>query len=164
MKRDNVKPPPCLIDSWSDGSLTQRPKSPFALSWPRQVVEKTYNYNYSIFLEVLCQILPVLRDELFSTYYFCACGLFLGCDPNSSMRSTDQLLFPSASPVPGRHCVVANGSAGGNSSSSTEDLPGDYSYHDRKSTFVQHLSGSLSRAFKRTRNRKSLEFASELYF
>lgn len=75
------------------------------------------------------------------------------------MRIQDPLLVAS-SPVLNRHSVVANGSAGGNSSSSTEDVHGDNSFH-RKPKLVQHLSGSLSRAFKRTRNRKSLDISSK---
>ena len=39
-KRDCVKPPPCLVDRWAGGSLTQRSKGPFAVSWPRQLREK----------------------------------------------------------------------------------------------------------------------------
>ena len=31
--RDSVEPPPCVVDRWAGGSLTRRPKSPFAVSW-----------------------------------------------------------------------------------------------------------------------------------
>ena len=34
-KRDNVKPSPCVVDWWAGGSLTRRPKGPYAVSWPR---------------------------------------------------------------------------------------------------------------------------------
>ena len=34
-----VKPPPCVVDRWAGGSLTRRPKGPFAVSWPRQLGE-----------------------------------------------------------------------------------------------------------------------------
>ena len=39
IKRDSVKPPPCVVDRWAGGSLTRRPKGPFAVSWPRQLGE-----------------------------------------------------------------------------------------------------------------------------
>ena len=29
-----------MVDRWAGGSLTQRPKGPFAVSWPRQLSEK----------------------------------------------------------------------------------------------------------------------------
>ena len=32
-----MKPPPCVVDRWAGGSLTRRPKGPFAVSWPRQL-------------------------------------------------------------------------------------------------------------------------------
>ena len=32
IKRDSVKPPPCVVDRWAGGSLTRRPKGPFAVS------------------------------------------------------------------------------------------------------------------------------------
>ena len=35
IKRDNVKPSPCVVDRWVGGSLTRRQKDPFAVSWPR---------------------------------------------------------------------------------------------------------------------------------
>ena len=35
-----MKPPPCVVDRWAGGSLTRRPKGPFAVSWPRQLGEK----------------------------------------------------------------------------------------------------------------------------
>ena len=38
-QRDCVKPPPCVVDRWAGGSLTRRPKGPFAVSWPRQLGE-----------------------------------------------------------------------------------------------------------------------------
>ena len=31
-QRDSVKPPLCVVDRWAGGSLTRRPKSPFAVS------------------------------------------------------------------------------------------------------------------------------------
>ena len=31
--------PPCVVDRWAGGSLTRRPKGPFAVSWPRQLGE-----------------------------------------------------------------------------------------------------------------------------
>ena len=37
--KDSVKPPPCVVDRWSSGSLTGRPKDPFAASWTRQLGE-----------------------------------------------------------------------------------------------------------------------------
>ena len=37
--KSNVKPPPCVVDRWADGTLTRRPKGPFAVSWPKQLVE-----------------------------------------------------------------------------------------------------------------------------
>ena len=37
MKRDSVKPPACVEDSWAGGSLTRRPKGPFAVAWHRQL-------------------------------------------------------------------------------------------------------------------------------
>ena len=39
IKRDSVKPPPCVVDRSAGGSLTRRPKGPFAVSWPRQFGE-----------------------------------------------------------------------------------------------------------------------------
>ena len=39
IKRNSVKPPPCVVDRWAGGSLTRRPKGPFAVSWPRQLGE-----------------------------------------------------------------------------------------------------------------------------
>ena len=39
IKRDNMKPLSCVVGSWEDGSLTQRPKGPFAVSWLRQLGE-----------------------------------------------------------------------------------------------------------------------------
>ena len=38
-----MKPLPCVVDRWAGGSLTRRPKGPFAVSWPRQLGE--YNVN-----------------------------------------------------------------------------------------------------------------------
>ena len=35
-----MKPPPCVVDRWAGGSLTRRPKGPFAVSWLRQLGEK----------------------------------------------------------------------------------------------------------------------------
>ena len=83
----------------------------------------------------------------------------LGLEPNLSIRSNDLLI--SSSPALNRHGVALNGSAGGNSSSSTEDLHLEVPAAGRKPKIVQHLSGSLSRAFKRTRNRKSLDITSK---
>ena len=37
MKRDNMKLPPSVINSWAGGSLTPRPKGHFVVSWPRQL-------------------------------------------------------------------------------------------------------------------------------
>ena len=37
IKRDSVKPPPCVVNRWAGGSLTRRLKGPFAVSWPRQL-------------------------------------------------------------------------------------------------------------------------------
>ena len=34
-----MSPPPCVVDRWAGGSLTRRPKGPFAVSWPRQLGE-----------------------------------------------------------------------------------------------------------------------------
>ena len=34
-----MKPPLCVVDKWAGGSLTRRPKGPFAVSWPRQLGE-----------------------------------------------------------------------------------------------------------------------------
>ena len=34
-----MKPPLCVVDRWAGGSLTRRPKGPFAVSWPRQLGE-----------------------------------------------------------------------------------------------------------------------------
>ena len=38
-QRDSVKPPTCVVDRWAGGSLTQRPKGLFAVSWPMQLGE-----------------------------------------------------------------------------------------------------------------------------
>ena len=40
-----MKPPPCVVDRWAGGSLTRRPKGPFAVSWPRQLGEIKCNYK-----------------------------------------------------------------------------------------------------------------------
>ena len=37
IKRDSAKPPPCVVDRLTGGSLTRRPKGPFAVSWPKQL-------------------------------------------------------------------------------------------------------------------------------
>ena len=39
IERDRVKPPPCVVDRWAGGSLTRKPKCPFAGSWQRQLGE-----------------------------------------------------------------------------------------------------------------------------
>ena len=39
LKRDSVKPSPCVVYRWADGSLTRRPKGTFAVSLPRQLSE-----------------------------------------------------------------------------------------------------------------------------
>lgn len=88
-----------------------------------------------------------------------------GNEPNTSSHSQDPLLIPTPSPVSPRHCFGQV--PGGTHSSSSEDVQADsvanggslgHSYA-RKKKLVQHLSGSLSRAFKRGRNRKSLDIS-----
>ena len=37
--KGSVKPPTCVVDRWAGGSLTQRPKGLFAVSWPMQLGE-----------------------------------------------------------------------------------------------------------------------------
>ncbi|CAK8691010.1 unnamed protein product [Clavelina lepadiformis] len=95
-----------------------------------------------------------------------ALNFSVGTEPNSSMQSQDPLLVPASSPMSPRHFLGQAGLSGNNSSSS-EDVHGDsgtsggslgHSY-SRKPKLVQHLSGSLSRAFRRGRNRKSLDIA-----
>ena len=36
-KRDSVKPPPCVVDRWANGSLTRRLKGAIAVFWSRQL-------------------------------------------------------------------------------------------------------------------------------
>ena len=53
-----MKPPLCVVDRWAGGSLTRRPKGPFAVSWPRQLGKSnviTINYLATV---------PVLTDEV----------------------------------------------------------------------------------------------------
>ena len=47
--RDSVKPPPCVVDRWAGGSLTRKPKDPFAVSWPRQLPTWWIKCNYCAF-------------------------------------------------------------------------------------------------------------------
>ena len=35
-----MKPPPCVVDVLAGGSLTRRPKGPFAVPWPKQLANK----------------------------------------------------------------------------------------------------------------------------
>uniref|UniRef100_H2YB28 SAM domain-containing protein n=1 Tax=Ciona savignyi TaxID=51511 RepID=H2YB28_CIOSA len=86
-----------------------------------------------------------------------------GTEPNTSSQIQDPLLIPTSSPASPRHFLCQGQGSGGNSSSS-EDVHVDsvisggsvgHSY-TRRPKIVQHLSGSLSRAFRRGRNRKSL--------
>ena len=37
IKRESVKTPQYVVNRWTSGSLTQRPKSSFAVSWPKQL-------------------------------------------------------------------------------------------------------------------------------
>nr|CAB3257978.1 kazrin [Phallusia mammillata] len=90
-----------------------------------------------------------------------------GTEPNTSSHSQDPLLIPTPSPVSPRHCFGQV--PGGTHSSSSEDVQIDPisnggslgPSYARKNKLVQHLSGSLSRAFKRGRNRKSLDIRPE---
>ena len=46
IKRDSVKPLSSVVDKWAGGSLTRRPKGPFAVSWPRQLDEESlFQFN-----------------------------------------------------------------------------------------------------------------------
>ncbi|XP_078488942.1 kazrin isoform X1 [Ciona intestinalis] len=90
-----------------------------------------------------------------------------GTEPNSASQLQDPLLIPASSPTSPRHYLQGQGS-GGNSSSS-EDVHADvinggslgHSY-TRRTKIVQNISGSLSRAFRRGKNRKSLDIARPL--
>ena len=111
--------------------------------------------------------------NLFQIFPFHQClkFLFSATEPNSSMQSNDPLLVP-GSPASPHGYLGPSGSGDAHSSSSTEDIRVEFvpmaealgqSYKNRQTTLVQHLSGSLSRAWKRTRNRKSVELASKHY-
>jgi len=87
------------------------------------------------------------------------------------MQSNDPLLVP-GSPASPRGYLGPRGSGDAHSSSSTEDVQ-DFvpmteclgqTVKSRPPKLVQHFSDSLSRAFKRSRNRKSLDISSKFVF
>ena len=76
-----MKPPPSVVDRLAGGSLTRRPKGPFAVSWPRQLGEKnviiitiafrTFSFqkfycetNSAIFTDFLLQFLILIGREI----------------------------------------------------------------------------------------------------
>ena len=59
-----MKPPPCVVDRWAGGSLTRRPKSPFAVSWPRQLGESNVITITSAENERR-SILPIVKQNKF---------------------------------------------------------------------------------------------------
>ena len=69
-----MKPPPCVVDRWAGGSLTRRPKGPFAVSWPRQLGEQnviTLDYYlpqkrtpfFALFFEIRTNTQQVLPEQ-----------------------------------------------------------------------------------------------------
>jgi len=88
--------------------------------------------------------------------------IFEGIDFNASLSATESAPSPSLT----RACLAL--STAGHQSSSSEDLQADASVANggslgtsyvRKKKFVQQLSGSLSRALRLGKNRKSLDIS-----
>ena len=95
--------------------------------------------------------------------------MFAATEPNSSMQSNDPLLVP-GSPASPRGYLGPRGSADAHSSSSAEDVQ-DFvpmvseclgqASKSKQPRLVQHFSDSLTRAFRKSRNRKSLDITSK---